>query len=218
MPRIIFIRPAETDHSTHDLVLGRHDVDLSEKGYAQTRQLADALAASYQIDFLGASPVKRALSTAMPISYCYDDLSVIPVAGFRAMDMGEWENRGKEEINMSDGRRYQSFLTDPDFRSPGGESRRDVYARAFPHLIDIVKHTGPDETIALVLQEAVMQVLCCGTLDLSLESANRFQVDNGAFAVFERLYADGPYQLVAWNRNSHLKPVEEEELEEISAY
>jgi len=218
MPRIIFIRPAETDHQAYDLLLGRGDPDLNERGHDQALHLADVLE-DRGITFLGVSPIKRALTTAMTISDRYEDLSVIPVAGFQAIDMGEWEDRGREEIGLVDRARYESFLTDSDFRAPGGESRRDVYARALPQLIDIVKHTGPEETIAFVLQETVMQVLCCAVLDLGLESAHRFQVDHAAYAVFERIYPEGPYQMVSWNRNDHI-PTEEvaEELEELPAF
>ncbi len=217
MPRIIFIRPAETDHQVHDLMLGRFDVDLNERGQLQATCLADVLSAQ-PITFLGVSPIKRALATAMVIADRFEHLSVIPISGFQAIDMGEWENRGREEISIVDRARYETFLTDPDFRAPGGESKRDVYARALPHLVDIVKHTGPDETIVFVLQEAVMQVLCCAVLDLELESAHRFQVENAAYAVFERIYPEGPYQLVAWNRNDHLSlNLPEEELEELPA-
>ncbi len=143
---------------------------------------------------------------------------MVPVAGFMAIDMGDWGDMSRDEILRYDKIRYRSFLTDPDFPAPGGESRREVYARAFNELVHIVKHTDDDETIALMLQETVMQVLCCGALDLNIESAHRFQIDNGAYAIFDRIFPSGPYQLKAWNRKAHLKPqLPTEEYEEISA-
>jgi broad specificity phosphatase PhoE len=130
-------------------------------------------------------------------------LSTHRAPAFLGMDMGEWTNVNKDQLALADRRRYHSFLTDPDFRAPGGECKREVYARAFPELVNIVHHADEDETLALVLPEAVLQVLCCGVLDLSLESAARFHMDHGSYALFERLFPEGPYQLIVWNRKDH---------------
>jgi probable phosphoglycerate mutase len=120
------------------------------------------------------------------------------------MDMGDWENLGEEQILLRDRMRFQSWMTDPDFRAPGGESMREVYGRSFPDLVNIVHHADEGETLVLVVQEGVLRALCCGVLDLHLESAHRFRIDNAAFAVFERVYPRGPYQLVHWNNKEHL--------------
>lgn len=201
MPRLIFIRPGETDYFLRETFLGRMDVDLNENGYYQASALGHALD-KYRISFLALSPLKRAVSTALPLAEAHH-LSPHPVAGFHAMDFGEWEDRRISYIRHEDRRRYEAWLTDPDFPTPGGESLREVYARAYHDLANIVQETNSDETIALVLQDAVLRVLCCAVLDLPLEAAKRFSMAHGSYAVFERIYEDGPYQMIAWNQTHH---------------
>ena len=202
MPRMIFIRPAETDFFLREQFLGRHDADLNENGRFQAEQLAHSLDA-YHLSFLALSPLRRAISTALPLAEVHD-LSPHPVAGFHALDFGDWEEHRIPYIRHEDRMRYETWLTDPDFPAPGGESLREVYARAYPELVNIVQQTRQGETIALLLQDAVMRVLCCGALDLPLEAAKRFSMDHGGYAVFERIYPKGPYQLIAWNQTHHL--------------
>jgi len=202
MPRIVVIRPAETDYRLQDHFVGRCDADLNEVGHAQAQAIALALA-GWDFAFLAASPLKRAIATALPIGDI-QDVSIHPVSGFQAMDMGEWEGKSPEQLRSEDGARFERWLTDPDFPTPGGESIREVYGRVYPEIVNIVNHAGPDETIGLVLQEAVSRALCCAALDLPLLAANRFFLDHGAFSVFERIYPGGPYLLRSWNQSAHL--------------
>ena len=214
MPRIIFIRPAETDQVAK--YLGREDPDLSEIGRWQAVATARELS-RYPLHFLGTTPLKRAISTALDISDEQDGLSPHPVAGFLGADLGEWKNLTIEEIRQSDRARYDSWRSDPDFRAPGGESMREVYGRAFSDLANIVHGCHPEENLAFVLQETVLQAMVCGALDLPLSAGQRFAIDHAAYAVFERAYPEGPYIMIAWNRNEHLKhaSLAETELEEL---
>ena len=118
--------------------------------------------------------------------------------------MGDWDQMERSVIHQRDRGRYQSWQNDPDFPAPGGESVREVYARAYSELVNIVENTDPNKTIALVLQDVVLRAMCCAVLNLPIEAAQRFFLENGAFSVFERMYPGGPYHLVAWNRNEHL--------------
>lgn len=204
MPRIIFVRPAETGN-----LLGRSDVDLNETGRHAATVLGQALA-PYQADYLASTPLKRAYATAAAIEDYSPQLSAHPVAAFQAMDMGDWENMTRHQIIAEDEARYRAWLTDPDFRTPGGESVRDVYGRSFPELINKVHHALSHETLIIVLQETVLRVLSCAVLDLPLEHAHRLHMEKAAYSVFERIFEDGPYQLLAWNRQAQLSPTEEE--------
>jgi broad specificity phosphatase PhoE len=214
MPKIIFVRPAETDLVTRHV--GREDPDINELGRDQAAATAQELS-RFRLDFLGTSPLKRAIATAMEISDEHFGLSPHPVAGFLGADMGEWKNLSVAEVRRTDRARYDTWRSDPDFRAPGGESMREVYGRAFSDLAHIVHDCEGDENLAFVLQETVLQVLVCGALDLPLAAAQRFAIDHAAYAVFDRVFPEGPYQMVAWNRNDHLRHANptETEMEEL---
>ena len=202
MPRIVFIRPAETDFALKGALLGRSDPDLNETGRLNAKLTSRALD-GWAIDFLGVTPLKRAIATAWPIEDDYD-VFTHPVAGFQGADMGEWDQMDLSLIHQMDRARYQSWQKDPDFPAPGGESIREVYGRAYSELVNIVNNTGQDKTIVLVLQDVVLRAMCCAVLNLPIEAAQRFHLDPSAFGVFERMYPGGPYRLMAWNRNKHL--------------
>ena len=209
MPRLIFIRPAETDYVLADRVMGRSDVDLNENGRIQAFRLAESLA-GLDINFVAVSPLKRAISTAMCIEDEIEGLNITPYAGFQGADMGEWETKCWGHIRGGDSSRYKTWLTDPDFRAPGGESMREVYARAYSDIVNIVQQSreGELETIALVLEETVLQAMLCAAMDLPLEVARRFEIEPGAYATFQRIYPGGPYRMMSWNRTEHLPRAE----------
>ncbi len=210
MPRIIFVRPAGTDYPRQDMLLGRFDADLNEAGVQAAFQIGQALI-PYQPTHLTTSPLRRAISTALAIEDATPGLTAYPANAFQAIDYGEWEARPRTLLLASDPTRFKSFLSDPDFRAPGGESMREVYARAFPELLNLVHHMEDEETLVLVLQDSVIKALSCAVLDLPLEHAHRFSMEPAAYSVFERLYHGGPYQLLAWSRHPHIENVAEQE-------
>jgi probable phosphoglycerate mutase len=196
--------------------LGRLDDDLDDWGREQARLLADHLSVHGKPDFIAVSPMKRAIGTAL---YLNDrvDATLHPVRGFVACDVGDWEGQPLQQILQRDRSRYESWLSDPDFPAPGGESIREVFARAYSDLLDIVHHGRDDETLLFILPEAVLRCVCCAALDLPLEAAQRFTMEHAAYAVFERIYPGGPYQMKRWNDTRHLihheeMPEYEEEL------
>lgn len=202
MPKLILARPAQTEPDDRGCILGRLDADLNEWGHEQARLLADHLI-SFQPNFIAVSPMKRAIATAM---YLNDriDATLHPVRGFLACDLGDWEGQQLDHILQRDRSRYEAWLSDPDFPAPGGESIREVFARAYGDLVDIVQHAGDGETILFILPEAVLRAVCCAALDLPLEAAQRFSMQHAAYGVFERIYPGGPYQMKSWNDTRHL--------------
>lgn len=198
MPKLVVIRPAETDYHWQDRLLGREDVDLNAIGREQANHLVERLS-QWQFSSMAVSPQKRAIATAMPL--CEEnDVLLHPVAGFQAVDLGDWEGQSIETLLLGDGARYQRWLTDPDFRAPGGEAMREVYARAYSDIAHLVQQSDAGETLGFVLPLGVMQAFCCAALDLPIEAACRFKIGPAGVAVFERMFPGGPYQLVSWNQ------------------
>lgn len=202
MPKLILARPAQTEYNQRSCLLGRLDADLDDWGREQARLLANHLA-TFEPDFIAVSPMKRAIATAMYLSD-YVDVTMHPVGGFVACDVGDWEGQPLEQILQRDRSRYEAWVSDPDFPAPGGESIREVFARAYGDLVEIVNHAHHHETILFILPEAVLRAVCCAALDLPLEAAQRFTMQHAAYGVFERIYPGGPYQMKSWNDTRHL--------------
>lgn len=211
MPKILLVRPGQTNEQGMEMLVGRQDPDLDETGRWQARRLANRFVGS-TIHHIAVNPQKRAVSTAMYICEIGDMIPEL-VRGFEGVDLGEWESKSRQWLLGCDATRFDKWSSDADFPAPGGESLRNVYRRAFPPLVELVERVTPDESIMVVAPGTVIRVLCCGILDLPLKNAMNFRVNFGAVSTFERLYPGGPYQVVQWNDVSHLEQPETAPLE-----
>ena len=200
MPRLILLKPGETEQDRQAIMISRTDADLSDLGHLQAASAAHQIRQKWEPHFLSVSPLKRAIATAMRFEE-QGPIPIHPTSRFQGMALGDWENESLSRIRHSDGVRFETWLCDPDFPAPGGESFREVYARVFPELVNIVQNANEseDETVVLVLQSMVLKVACCAILDLPVSAASRFKMDHGAHAVFERVRSGGPYQMLNWN-------------------
>ncbi|MCB1045134.1 MAG: histidine phosphatase family protein [Acidobacteria bacterium] len=203
MPRIFLVRSGQTDEQEQGLLVGRRDPSLSDTGHWQAKCLARRFREN-GIHHVAVSPQRRSVSTAMRICDAVD-LTPELVGGFEGVDLGEWEGKRREWVLGSDAARFEEWRSDVDFPAPGGESLRNIYRRAFPDLVSLVERRDPDESLVVVAPATILRVLCCGILDLPLNSALSFRIDCGGVSSFARLFEGGPFQLIQWNDLSHLK-------------
>lgn len=124
--RLILIRHGQTNDNVRRVMQGEEGAPLNEEGAEQARRVSERFA--YEpIDLLVASPIPRAMATAMIIARHHPHLTPIPMTILRERSAGE-----------TTGLSYEAFgtlsLADPGghigFRPVGGESLRDVGRRA----------------------------------------------------------------------------------------
>lgn len=136
--------------------LGQGDVPLSPQGAAQAQELGARLG---HIPFTAvfSSPLQRALHTAQLVSGL-PETAIRRVEAFREIDLGAWEGLSVAEVQARYPGTYEARGADlAHFRPPGGESFADLDRRAWPALLDIVRHsTGP---ILIVAHAGVNRVL-----------------------------------------------------------
>jgi broad specificity phosphatase PhoE len=118
---LILVRHGESSANAQGLLVGRSDVELTEKGRAQAvsvRQLLDA-----PVDALRTSPLRRARDTANAL-----DLGLPADVDGRwiEVDYGEYDCQPLREVPADVWREWRS---NPDFRPPGGETLAEVDAR-----------------------------------------------------------------------------------------
>ena len=147
MPTLHFVRHGETDWNREGRVQGHSDVPLSERGREQARELAATLG-ERPIGAIWSSDLRRALETAEPLARALG-LEVRVTPALRERSFGVHEGLTDEEVAALLGAAAGSFWADPDARSDGGESRRDVYLRVSAFLDELVAAPPADE-IALV--------------------------------------------------------------------
>ena len=156
--RFVVVRHGETHWNLEARIQGHGDSALTEKGLAQADAIARRLAGE-SFDVLVASDLGRAMQTAERIGAAVNR-EVLPDARFRERNFGCCEGLTYTELHErypdTFGRHLQD--TNPDFRVPDAETRREFYARI----------AGAFEALAIERAGQSVLVVCHGGVLASL--------------------------------------------------
>ena len=145
-------RHGQTDYNRDELILGTTDIELNEKGLEQAHELAERIAEMGCIDIIIASPMKRAMKTAMIVSE-KTGLTVITDKRFREWDYGRFE--GKSRFTQGFAENKVNFGVKMGVT---GESLLQLSHRVYSALDDIIqRHDG--ENVLLVSHGGVCSVI-----------------------------------------------------------
>lgn len=148
--------------SAEDRFAGVTNVDLSDEGREQARQLAQRLSRE-KIAAIYASPLGRTMETARILAAPHN-LDVQIREGLREISHGHWEQMTRREVEDKFPKEYAEWEKDPyTFAPAGGESGLAVTARALPVLIDLVRQ-NPGENLLLVSHKATIRLLLSSAL------------------------------------------------------
>lgn len=170
--KIYFTRHGETEWNSRDVICGRTDVELTEKGRMQAKSLGERLAAEHRdIDMIICSPLKRARDTAgyaaaalgLPVSY--DDRLI-------EWDYGSFEGKDRDAEGFLDSK-LEFGCRMPD----GGESVFDIVNRVYG-LIDELYGKYPDKNILLVCHGGVCRVIETYFRDMTRDEFAHFFMGN----------------------------------------
>jgi len=160
--RVFLVRHGSTMLSSEDRFAGATDVDLSEEGRHQARELARRLAAE-SFAQVYCSPMKRTRETA---AIAAASLGLTPLLRdeLREIDHGHWEGKRRSEVEASFPEEYRLWEEDPfTFAPQGGETGIQVLARALPVLREIVgRHPG--RQVLIVSHKATIRLLISSLL------------------------------------------------------
>jgi broad specificity phosphatase PhoE len=207
MLTIVLTRHGLTDRSDPEQHLGqRIDIPLSEAG----RRAAEALwkrLAEVPFERVIASPLRRAVETAriaVPRAAVETDVRLME------MDYGEWEGLTEAEIQARWPELRRRFAADPASVScPGGESGRDVAARAGSLVDELVAWAGPgpdDRRVLLVAHSTLDRILLCVALGVAVgEYRRRFRQDWANLTVLRYTEPATGAQLLLGNDVAHLR-------------
>ena len=165
---IAFVRHGQTAVNKAQRLQGRVDAELDDVGAQQAARLAEVLATE-PVARVVASPLRRAVQTAMPIAAAHG-LAVEIDDRLIELDYGEWDERGLRDIAPDEWARWRA---DPTFAPPGGESLVAVAAR----VVDFCReHLGGDLVVA-VSHVSPIKAAICWALDVDQRATWRMFLD-----------------------------------------
>lgn len=194
---LVLVRHGQTPWNVQDRLTTRSDIDLSDTGVQQARQLAQALTGA-RFDRALASPMRRAYVTGqIALSTTVDAPDLVADGRLVEPDAGPFEGAVFGDLRtgeLADAfARYQSE-TDPHFPD-GCEPTQQTAARAQSLLNDLT--SLPGRTL-VASHGAFLRVLICVFLGMDPALYRRFKLDNAAMTLI-KLYERPPHQLVALN-------------------
>ena len=203
---VYIIRHGESIGNKNKILLGRTDLDLSELGYLQA-EATKAELKDTKFDKIYSSPLKRAYNTALPHAKIRD-LGVICVDDLMEIDLGEWENKSRDEIRATEKDRYdidwtQNFGT---FAFKGGESSIECGERFYRAMLEIV-NDNPGKTILVAAHGAVIRSFWAKISAIMPEDIGAMlpYPTNASYSILE--YSDGAFTPIEYSIDKHLAGV-----------
>ena len=148
MPKIVFIRHAESEYNRDGIWAGRVDCSLTEKGIESAKKLGNTIENNF--DAIYCSPLKRAKQTleaifpnAKPI---YDERII-------EISIGEWEDKKKDLFDTHLRELFRKGLYTP----PGAESHQDVDKRACNFVEELFEKYKNNERILVVTHNGIIR-------------------------------------------------------------
>lgn len=201
MTTVYLIRHGQSMGNLERRLLGHTDLPLTDFGKKQAERAADYLL-QFGITRVYSSDLMRAMQTVSPLASRLS-LPMIPDAGLREIDAGDWEGLPFTDIKARWADEYHTFRVDLG-RSvpPHGEATQHAADRLFTTISRIVRE-NPDEKILIASHAAVICMFAARVLGLAPGDVSRLRLaSNASVSVFEH---DGErFHLAVYGNDGYL--------------
>jgi broad specificity phosphatase PhoE len=193
---LILVRHGETIWNKEGRVQGFSDIDLSDVGVQQARQLALSLKDA-PILSIYSSPLIRAQSTARIINeYHHAPLYLEP--GLMEMDQGDFEGLTFQELMACEKGFLQKWMSDPaSVQMPNGESFIELQGRAWKVIEGIVAKSG---SALVVSHNFTIAAILCKIKNISLSQFRKVCVDTASRTIIR--FENGAASIELFNGSS----------------
>ncbi len=201
MTTIYLIRHGQSMGNLERRLLGHTDLPLTDFGKRQAERAAEYLS-PFGITRVYSSDLQRAMQTAAPLA-ARMGLTVVPDAGLREIDAGDWEGLPFTLIKEKWPEEYHTFRVDlGQSVPPHGEATQHAADRLFTTISRIVSE-NPDEKILVASHAAVICMFTARVLGLAPGEVQRLRLaSNASVSVFEH---DGErFHLATYGNDGYL--------------
>ena len=161
------MRHGETVFNVEGRWQGQSDSPLTERGLAQARELARALAEE-SIAAIYSSDLGRAIDTAAEVAKL-QQLAVTSDQRLREIDTGVWTGKGRAEITAEFPGGLETWATRPtSMRLPEGETLLEAQARALAFFAERMP-AHADQTVVVISHGAIGQAILVNAIGGTVE-------------------------------------------------
>jgi len=182
--RVYVIRHGQVSGYERFPVYGHTDVDLTETGLIQIRQISERLRFT-DIISIYASDLKRSVQGAHIIgAYHNVPLSFLPE--LREMYFGDWEGLSLTEIQKDFPNELERRKKDLiNFAAPGGGETLAKFSERITKCYNKILKTHKDNDIAIIAHGGVNRIILCKALGLDITQMFNFHQDYGCLNIID---------------------------------
>lgn len=202
MTHLIITRHGYSEYNKTRMYTGQVDVALTDLGLRQAARTAEYVAETYKIDAIYSSDLKRAMSTAIPLSEKLG-IPVIKEPLIKEIYGGLWENKLMPEIDRLYHDDYQIYKTTIGLaRCTGGESLAELQARALAGMKKIAEEND-GKTVFVATHGGVLLALISAWMGLPLEKMHETPPATNS-SITEVIYENGEFKIEKYSFDEHL--------------
>jgi len=177
MGHFYFVRHGESLWNVENKICGKTDIDLTEKGYMQARQAAQAIIdQNLKIDLILSSPLKRAYHTAETIS-ALTGIPMIVEPRLIEQDFGKYEGTPR------DGEEFRKAKENFICSYGNGESMFKTAHRIYSVIDEIIKQ--PERVVLIAAHNGLARIIQSYFTDMSNEEFASFGIGNAEIRRFD---------------------------------
>ena len=197
--RLLLVRHGQSEGNASGIVQGHLDFDLTELGRQQALATAERLG-NQKVDRIIASPLKRALNTALTIAAPHG-LDVEHEPALMEYDLGHVSGLTGAQIRERYPEIAQSYARGIRPAFPGEEGR-DVFNARVRGVLEALSNRG--ETVVAVAHGGVVTALCYAVAGINGRRPGLFEIANCALTEIT-LDRAGRHVIVRHNDTCHLE-------------
>ena len=202
MTHLIITRHGYSEYNETRMYTGQVDVALTDLGLRQAARTAEYVAETYKIDAIYSSDLKRAMSTAIPLSEKLG-IPVIKEPLIKEIYGGLWENKLMPEIDKLYHEDYQVYKTTIGLaRCTGGESLAELQERALKGMKKIAEDND-GKTVFVATHGGVLLALISAWMGLPLAKMHETPPATNS-SITEVVYENGEFKIEKYSFDDHL--------------
>lgn len=187
MAYLLLVRHGESEWNALGKWTGWTDVSLSEKGREEARKAADAIK-DIPITVLYSSPLARARQTLDEIVHVLGvQLPVRTSEALKEKNYGDYTGKNKWEVKKEVGdEEFLKIRRSWDYRTPNGESLKDVYDRVVPfYKSDILPLLEKGENVLITSHGNTMRALVKYLDSIPDDQISSLEIGTGEVYVYD---------------------------------